>query len=474
MKLNIEQTPPARVTLPLRLSIAPADLSKYQAATMSTRTFVDAALDFSPDDFTTDSERIAATHLSRLLSREAQLDANHRGYRGPHDVTAVPGRLTLEVAYPIDQATVHSQVVALVRESSQQQAMVDAATLAFQQWRDSLEPQILPLAKRAAAEQASWVSAFKALEQRAGEAAQALDEAALQQVVKDYQQMGEQMPSPDTVFGALAEQLAQLPGPAGLPLAWDLDAGRFWIDRDEPVFLRELTQPRVVLKASATLLYGGLFGENGPSVVLELTGGASLIKHVAEKPSAINLSALVPFFQAAQTLAESLEGDPKEYSTFGRVQSALEKIARNKTVAEMRAWIAAHGSTHLQKGIDLDYSMMRLYREERTRAILAELSADFAAWQICVDPASMNLANIPTKASPSAEALSALDLVKRVSPDAGIGFSGDIPSLVRAINDEVIYVPAETFFPNAPGLIIYREAPAPVKRSRKAAAPAIK
>lgn len=454
MKMNIVQPTPERVKLPFRLFIREADLKKFQAATMSNRTYLDASIDFGPEDLSTDGERLACFQLSRLLFQEAQLSEQRNWFE---DKNVVPGKLCLDVAYPNQPEEIQAAVVALVTEAGRQLELAQSLQVQFDSWAESVEDDLISASQEVAKQNDSWVEKQADLEKRSKKIISAKSEKALLKLKDELDEFVNSFPDVDELLQPIADRASTIAGFNGVTIDWRLRTGLMGYSMDDRTSAL-IRSKDVGLKAHVSGEIKTDLRKSNTHVDIELDVSGHLIYPLNAKKT-IKLPALVDLEKVNEFVGENKHGRTDNYSISSNIAKTLESLHRDKVVNEMNAWIAKHGSAHLKKGVDLDYSMMRLYREERARSILGNLSVEFNLWQLSVDPASLNVTNIPSKASPSEASINALSLIHKITKKASIGYARDEHHLMRAIDDEIIYVQEGGLFQSSPSLIIYRDDP---------------
>lgn len=451
MNLQIAQPTPQRVALSFRLNVRESDHKKLIASTFGSRTSFDATVEFEPNDFSNDTERLAACDLASVLATEV---LRAQGTSRIED-RRKPGYLDLTVPYPYTEEDVRLGAQAMVREAACQKAEVVSNLAMFEAWSG----QVVANAERIAVDSAKacerWIKLVDDFDAQLQNAITAGDEQRLLELKETYLRIAAEFPSLHQTLEEFSMKLSQT-SPTDLDVRWGVHFGFGVMDMQENAFERTVTPgtfTRVRIDLSIRRAHVGPRAD-GVLLLLEFIAGGSLIAKVKVRKE-VHLQAFDPVWRLAKRLGAIERFEPKDELP-PIMEDALAKAAKVRMNREMSAWIEQHGSAHLKQGVALSYSMVRLYREERSRQVLNSLSPAFAEWSVAVDGEATERKDFSLKASPSAEAFEALVLVHSVAPGAKIVYGGN--SQFTAVNDEVIVVPEGELFPNSSETFVYREA----------------
>ena len=472
MKINITQTPPARVVFPVRLIVRAGDLQAYQAATLSHRAYVDATIDLGPEDFTNDQVRLAARDLASLLSLESDLSHDHF-LRNRTTGSVIPGSLSIEVAYPFDEAEVRQSVINLVGDALRQQDFVTSAYTAFETWAGQVESTLRLTATALLNKHKNALSKFGSLQVRRKEAIEQLDTKALLGVLNDYRKLAQTFPSEEEVQSDLASaiSLTGLPSETRL-LPVKLHLSPLWASHymDDLSESTRTTDPQPSIEVSIAITCASdVIASRRTTLDLSIVSAGSLLMRTENKRSAV--------FTDLDPLLGAINQIHVDWGRFDRtiskskvpddIQAALNRVASKDIAEEAEAWIRANGSPSLKLGLEHDFSMTRQYRLERAQTVLADFLSPYAGWSLVLAGDIEEGVGHALKASPSARALNVLVGVKTIASDATILYSAELNEETAPDNGEYVWLPEEQCFPHAPGIAICWPLPATTKNTRK-------
>ena len=477
MKLNIVQPQSARVTLPVRLCVRPQDLSAFQARTLSYKKFTDAGVDFGPDDFANDSERLAARSLANTLIQESSLKST--GWTDPSAGSLIPGFIAIEVAFPFDELAIQESIKDVVRLAGVQ---MDVAVRVLghleayaQQTYERLSAQVAEVCRR----YAQPIAAFQAIRSATTYGGlENLNENQLVSLVDELLALPDQLPSLSDLEALLSKSVSKYPAP-GASVCFDI--------RDERLFGTFTMNDSAPLRANCNppkatievvVLPEDILRSNHWEVVVRASIVGSFIPKFSEsKTFKIDLLPLLGIHQEiddyfpeqdyqamdaadkASLLVRLSERKNSSDSMLAAIGNALSRIANKRNLAEASEWIAAHGSEALKLGSDLNYSMVRQYRLERAQFVLAGLLGEITGWEIalCKDLDSFHFPN--KKASPSERALRAATAILPVAPDTTIYYAERISNTLQPEDGEYLKIEEGQLFPGAPAYVLFWPAP---------------
>lgn len=474
MKLNIVQPESARVTLPVRLCVRPQDLGAFQAHTLTHNTFTEAAVDFGPDDFANDSERLAARDLALILQREST--HVNTGWQKHPTGSLIPGVIAIEAAFPFDELAIQESLKDVVRLAGVQRNVAVGVLGHLEAYAALTHKELSAKIAEACRLYEQPVATFQELcSTTSSDRLKALDEKQLLSLTDQLVALAAQLPSPSDLEALLRKSIPEYPAPVtSVSFSVDDEMGYGAFLMDKSALLRsDCTPPKasviVTVRHANDLcctssewkveiyasVVGSYIADFAGTEIFEIDLFPLLgIHEVIDRLPEEDFQAMGGAEKAA-LLVRLYEDKRDSRGPLSDIGRALSRIADERNQAEASEWIAAHGSEALKLGSDLDYSMVRKYRLERAQLVLAGLLSEISGWEIalCKDLDSVYFPH--KKASPSERALRAATAILPVAPNTTIYYAERISNTLQPEDGEYLKIEEGELFSGAPAYVLF-------------------